>query len=172
MHIWAMEISTLCSSTIIRFYHTHYWWNVTRRLIDSVVTQPWLLFQNANEFADNIATSLIKLFEVGYDNFHLVGFSLGAQISGEIGRAVIRKSKHKYIVPRITGLDPGQIPSFFLHLIPNLNAGDAKFVDTIHGETKLFGSAKSVGNASFWVNSGISQPDCVSHLALSERKSY
>lgn len=90
----------------------------------------------------------------------MIGFSLGAQISGVVGRNVIKVSNQKYIVPRITGLDPGQVPPFFDRVIQNLNAGDATFVDTIHGESKFFGSASSVGNASFWINGGISQPSC------------
>lgn len=82
-----------------------------------------------------------------------------------IGRCVISLSKQKYIIPRITGLDPGQIPPFFGGL-QDLNAGDAIFVDTIHGESKFFGSATSLGNASFWVNGGYSQPACKSSLFI------
>lgn len=40
------------------------------------------------------------------------------------------------------------------------------FVDTVHGETKMFGSANSLGNASFWINGGIYQPNCHSALLL------
>lgn len=104
--------------------------------------------------------------EAGYTDFHLIGFSLGAQVSGAIGRSVQFKSQHRFIVPRITGLDPGMIPSFFNHVIGVLDAGDAEFVDTIHGETKLFGSAKSLGNASFWINGGVYQPSCQSVIFL------
>lgn len=122
--------------------------------------------QNAEAFGDNIASCLLKLFEAGYKKFHLIGFSLGALISGSIGRHVIRHSNRKYKIPRITGLDPGQIPRFLDGIVDNLNAGDAEFVDTIHGESKYFGSAESIGNASFWINSGISQPSCRSNLSI------
>lgn len=44
--------------------------------------------------------------------------------------------------------------------IAYLNAGDASFVDTIHGESVFFGSEISTGNASFWVNGGKRQPMC------------
>lgn len=123
------------------------------------------LFKNANEFADNIAITLIRLFDAAYGEFHLIGFSLGAVISGLIGRKVIDKSNKKYIIPRITGLDPGQIPPFLQNL-KNLNADDATFVDTIHGESKYFGSPSSIGHASFWINGGITQPNCKSSFFL------
>lgn len=125
-------------------------------------------FQNLNDFADNIAGSLIKLFEKGYGNFHVIGFSLGGQISGAVGKFVNEKSQGDFKIPRITGLDPGQLPPFFQGALQDLNAGDAVFVDTIHGETKFFGSKNSLGNASFWINGGIYQPSCHSHLFLRE----
>jgi hypothetical protein len=109
---------------------------------------------------------LIKLFDAGYGKFHVVGFSLGAQIASRIGRYVISKSKQKYILPRITGLDPGQIPSFFNTAIPELNVGDATFVDVIHGESNLFGSTKSKGNVTFWINGGYIQPSCRASFSL------
>lgn len=109
----------------------------------------------------------MKFYEAGYGNFHLVGFSLGGQISGLIGRKVIEKSRNRFIIPRITGLDPGQIPEIFSTSFALLNAGDAKFVDTIHGETVLFGSPFSTGNSSFWVNGGKYQPMCKSKIFLS-----
>ena len=106
------------------------------------------------------------MFDKNYGNFHLVGFSLGAQITGTIGRFVKEKSKGKHTIPRITGLDPGQLPPFFQGALQDLNAGDAVFVDTIHGETKLFGSKTSLGNASFWINGGVYQPNCSSMFFL------
>jgi pancreatic lipase-related protein 2 len=108
------------------------------------------------------------LFDRGYGDFHVIGFSLGGQISGAIGRYVIQKSKGRYKIPRITGLDPGMIPPGFQGIIKDLNAGDATFVDTIHGETKFFGSGTSLGDASFWVNGGILQPSCQAPLFISK----
>lgn len=127
------------------------------------------LFKNANELAVNIAIPLIRLFDAAYGDFHLIGFSLGAVISGLIGRMVIDKSNNKYIIPRITGLDPGQIPPF-LPNIKNLNANDAIFVDTIHGESQFFGSPHSIGHASFWINGGLAQPNCKSSFFLCKNK--
>lgn len=102
----------------------------------------------------------MKFFEAGYGNFHLVGFSLGAQVSGLIGRKVIEKSQGKFVIPRITGLDPGKLPELTKTPIAYLNGGDAIFVDTIHTETLFLASKISIGNSSFWVNGARSQPMC------------
>ena len=117
--------------------------------------------------AESIAESLLKFFEAGYGDFHLVGFSLGAQISGLIGRKVIEKSQGKFVIPRITGLDPGKLPEYTKTPIAYLNGGDATFVDTIHTETLFFASTISVGNSSFWVNGGCSQKMCKNSLTIS-----
>ena len=125
--------------------------------------------QNVNGFADNIAGVLLKIFIAGYGEFHIIGFSLGAQLSGAIGRFVISRSRGKYVIPRITGLDPGQIPLIIQRTtLKELNQGDARFVDTVHGESNQFGSGTSLGNASFWVNGGISQPVCRSVVTVCE----
>jgi hypothetical protein len=94
-----------------------------------------------------------------------VGFSLGAQIWGIVGRKVIENSSKRFIIPRITGLDPGKLPPF--SNTKELNENDAEFVDTIHAETLFFGSATSTGKANFWVNGAISQPMCQNHVELS-----
>lgn len=112
----------------------------------------------------------MKLFEAGYGNFHLVGFSLGAQVSGLIGRKVIQKSQGKFVIPRITGLDPGKLPKSTKTPIAYLNAGDASFVDTIHTETLFFASRISVGNSSFWVNGACSQPICKNSFDISKNQ--
>lgn len=93
---------------------------------------------------------------------------MGAQISGLIGRRVIRLSNGRHKIPRITGLDPGQIAPLFGLIIANLNADDAEFVDVIHAETKSFGSLETVGHANFWVNGGILQPMCKNRIDLCE----
>ena len=108
----------------------------------------------------------MKFYESGYDKFHLVGFSLGAQIAGLVGRKIIKNSDGKFKIPRITGLDPGKMAPFIGSSIANLNADDASFVDIIHGETKYFGTADAVGHANFWVNGGILQPMCNSQIFI------
>lgn len=97
-----------------------------------------------------------------------MGFSLGAQISGLIGRKVIEKSQDKFAIPRITGLDPGKLLEYTKTPIAFLNGGDATFVDTIHTETIFFATTISVGNSSFWVNSGYPQKMCNNSLDISK----
>ncbi|KAG5682563.1 hypothetical protein PVAND_011908 [Polypedilum vanderplanki] len=119
---------------------------------------------NANEIAQMVAEGIKNCFDKGYRNFHLVGFSLGGQIVGMIGRKVSEMSQKKYKIPRITGLDPGKVPPFFS--IELLNQNDAEFVDIIHTETKYLGSAESMGHVIFWVNGGHSQPLCKTQIDL------
>lgn len=113
---------------------------------------------------------MIKLFQAGYnpEKVHIIGFSLGGQIAGVIGRNVFRKSSYQYKIGRITGLDPGQLPPLFESVLQLLNENDAEFVDTIHTETESFGSRDTVGTVSFWVNGGQIQPMCRSIIPLSE----
>jgi hypothetical protein len=114
--------------------------------------------QNAETNGKNIAGALVEVFKKGYNKFHVVGFSLGAVVSGFIGRNVKSLSNGQYEVPRITGVDPGKLPPF--STIQELNQNDAKFVDTIHGETSDFGSATALGHANFWLNNGVKFPGC------------
>ena len=113
---------------------------------------------------------MIKLFQAGYspEKVHIIGFSLGGQIAGIIGRNVFSKSDSQYKIARITGLDPGQLPPLFGSIIQLLNENDAEFVDTIHTETESFGSRDTVGTVSFWVNGGRVQPMCRSIIPLSK----
>ncbi|XP_042886759.1 inactive pancreatic lipase-related protein 1-like [Penaeus japonicus] len=89
---------------------------------------------------------------------HLVGFSLGAHVSGIAG--------HKYPgVARITGLDPAG--PLFEDGDPEsrLDASDADLVDVIHTNagyllTGHFGYNEPVGHLDFYVNGGSSQFGC------------
>lgn len=132
------------------------------------------IFQNTNEIGSKIADGLINLFKLGVDPraIHIVGFSLGAQIAGVIGRYVISKSKEKYTIGRITGLDPGQIMDAFVGAIEVLSDRDAEFVDVLHTESVAFGSPITTGTVSFWVNGGVLQPNCESPIELRKLKIY
>lgn len=57
---------------------------------------------NAKELGPKISEVLLGLFNVGLklDKFHLVGHSLGGQMSGIIGRYVIKKSNKRITLPR------------------------------------------------------------------------
>lgn len=87
--------------------------------------------------------------------FEFVGFSLGSQLSGYVGRKVTRLTGN-FKVPRIIALEPAVLTPI------NLKANDATFVVTIHTEI-VFSNPFVVGHVAFWPNGGIKQPVCV-HL--------
>lgn len=89
---------------------------------------------------------------------HVVGHSLGGQMSGFIGNRTMEKCQQK--IGRITGLDPAG--PLFQGLAPEqrLEASDAEFVDIIHTNQGLFGYWGESGHADFYVNCGIYQMGC------------
>lgn len=79
----------------------------------------------------------------GARNFHLIGLSLGAHVSGFAGK-VFQKKLHVNI-DRITGLDPAG-PCYFKETTDNmLTKTDADFVDSIHTSVGTFGISIPVG---------------------------
>jgi len=101
------------------------------------------------------------LLEQGADlnNFHVIGFSLGAHVAGKAGATA------NGLVPRITGLDPAY-PLFSMeNTDQRLDTTDAEFVDVIHTNSgNLIHASLSfpqpIGHADFFVNGGHSQPGC------------
>jgi pimeloyl-ACP methyl ester carboxylesterase len=92
-------------------------------------------------------------------NFHLIGHSLGAHISGYAGQHLNGK------LGRITGLDPAG--PFFEGTEPlvRLDPTDAVYVDAIHtdGTANLalgLGLMQPVAHADFYPNGGENQPGC------------
>lgn len=105
----------------------------------------------------------MHLFDSGLeiDTFHLVGHSLGAQVSAHAGRYVQSISNQKYILPRITGLDPAY--PLWYDDGPNvpISKSDAAFVDIIHTDAGVTGALRSTGTIDFWPNGGVrAQPGC------------
>lgn len=102
-----------------------------------------------------VADALNNLVKGGVDpeKIHVIGYSLGAQIAGRIGRQTI------FRIPRITGLDPAG-PLFNL-LNDRLSTSDAVFVDVIHTDKTGYGTALKVGHVDFYPNYGHRpQPGC------------
>jgi pancreatic lipase-related protein 2 len=61
-------------------------------------------------------------------DIHVIGFSLGAQVTNYIANSL----KPDYVLPRITGLDPA-LPLFVTSdKAHKLDASDALFVDVFH----------------------------------------
>ncbi|KAF5300985.1 hypothetical protein FQR65_LT19289 [Abscondita terminalis] len=73
---------------------------------------------------------------------HIVGHSLGGQMSGLIGQMYFKETGEK--LDRLTGLDPA----------------DAVFVDVIHTNGGMFGYYGNCGTADFYINCGSVQPNC------------
>lgn len=97
---------------------------------------------------------------LGVNQFHVIGFSLGAHVAGKAGAALNGR------IPRITGLDPAY-PGFSVeNTDERLDVTDALFVDVMHTNSAslLDGGLSfpvSIGHVDFWPNGGIVQPGCI-----------
>lgn len=115
---------------------------------------------NTYHAGEQLGEFLQFLEDVGYDldKVHLIGHSLGAQISGVAGGRVEGR------VGRITGLDPaGPLFEFIdkRNTSMSLDKSDARFVDVIHSAMGSFGVIKPIGHADFYPNDGLApQPGC------------
>ncbi|XP_049880871.1 pancreatic triacylglycerol lipase-like [Pectinophora gossypiella] len=101
----------------------------------------------------NFLVWLINTAGGNWNNVHLVGFSLGAHVVGNAGRAAGNRPA------RITGLDPAG---------PNwggnsnaLRSTDAQYVECIHTDGGLLGIFDPIGATNFYPNGGRNpQPGC------------
>jgi len=87
------------------------------------------------------------------NDFHIVGFSLGAQVAGKAGETLNGS------LPRITGLDPaGELfEKFIVEKGQRLDSSDAVFVDVIHTSANShpqIGNSDELGDIDFWPNGG------------------
>lgn len=105
-----------------------------------------------------LINTLISNTKSTASDFHLIGHSLGAQVSGYAGERIQG-------LGRITGLDPAG--PFFegTDTSVRLDPTDAEFVDVIHtdGSAHLMlglGLMEKTGHVDFYVNGGANQPDC------------
>lgn len=117
---------------------------------------------NCKQLGSVVARHLIGMFEMGLDidKFHIVGHSLGGQMSGIIGREVYRRNGKTKKLPRLSALDPA-FPLFYGTFSNHLSKHDAEFVDVIHTDAWIYGAPVSTGTADFWPNGGTTlQPGC------------
>jgi len=97
------------------------------------------------------------------NNTHLVGFSLGAHVSGFVGKELKHLSNKN--LSRITGLDPAG--PLFEGYSPKvrLDKSDADYVDVIHsnGDSLIIGGLgawEPIGHVDFYPNGGRAQRGC------------
>lgn len=97
-----------------------------------------------------------------FDNVHILGHSLGAHVAGRAAKYI--KELMPVSIGHITALDEAGPLFTFPFLIPRefrLTRQDAQFVDLIHTNIFVFGTAFPLGHVDFFVNSGGPiQPDC------------
>ncbi|XP_040194728.1 lipase member I isoform X2 [Rana temporaria] len=119
-----------------------------------------VIYHNAaaksRKVADILKNFIDKMLDQGgsLDLIYMIGVSLGAHISGYVGKM------YNGSINRITGLDPagplfnGKPPQDRLHHT------DARFVDVVHSDTDGLGYKESLGNIDFYPNGGTDQPGC------------
>ncbi|XP_043212799.1 pancreatic triacylglycerol lipase-like [Amphibalanus amphitrite] len=102
---------------------------------------------------------LVNRHGASLDNIHLIGFSLGAHVSGFTGQELEGN------ISRITGLDPAGPLFEGYSTSARLDASDAQFVDVIHsnGDSLLrggLGTWDQLGHVDFYPNGGRMQKGC------------
>lgn len=115
--------------------------------------------QNAKVVGRCLAKLLTQLLNqrlVAEEDLHLIGYGLGAHIAGYAGNFL----PVQYRLQHITGLNPAK--PFYLSndTSEKLDPSDANFVDVVHTDVIMLGLLEPVGHVDFYVNMGISQPNC------------
>ncbi|XP_050089310.1 uncharacterized protein LOC126573332 [Anopheles aquasalis] len=110
---------------------------------------------NTRHVGSCIGQMINRIIDAGTDNVHLIGFSLGAQVTNYVSTTV-----RPFRIRRITGLDPA-MPLFITAAADDkLDPTDAEFVDVIHTNALVQGKIERCGHVDFYVNGGIMQPGC------------
>ena len=101
---------------------------------------------------------MIREFGVDPAKVHLIGHSLGAQISGYAGEKI-------FGLGRISGLDPAGPYFTNMPTYVRLDTSDAIFVDNYHTDGAQvivlgYGTSQPMGHLDFYPNGGRAQPGC------------
>lgn len=123
-----------------------------------IAAKNYVLAAVATRSVGNFVGDFILSLNTSLENVHVIGHSLGAQVSGFVGKRLGYRK-----LGRISGLDPAA--PLFEYPIPfvsswRLTASDAKFVDVMHVQLFWRGVVAPCGTIDFYVNNGGPQPDC------------
>ncbi|XP_016007505.1 lipase member I isoform X2 [Rousettus aegyptiacus] len=112
--------------------------------------------KNTRRVAVSLSEHVQKLLKHGatLDSFHFIGMSLGAHVSGFVGKIFHGQ------LGRITGLDPAGPKFSGKPSNGRLDYTDAKFVDVIHSDINGLGIKEPLGHIDFYPNGGKTQPGC------------
>lgn len=109
-----------------------------------------------------IGSFIIELsttFDIPYEEFHLIGYSVGSHIAGLAGKYV--KNMTGLSIGRITGADPSRTLFINSPTYSRLDKTDALFVDVIHTDMSNVGIDYIAGHVDFYPNNGKApQPHC------------
>ncbi|XP_072929530.1 phospholipase A1-like [Epargyreus clarus] len=157
------------------------WWNTptdesSKTLVDALLLKSPLILvldtrlafcrgyvgsaSHVNSLAHRLYRFIKTIHNKGYplSSIHLIGFSLGAHVSGITGKLVQNKFKKK--LERIIALDPAR-PCFSKPSQYRLGKHDAAFVQVVHTSAGALGLEDPIGHTDVYINGvSVSQPEC------------
>ena len=125
---------------------------------------------SVGSYTGEFIANLINMTGLSHANLHLVGFSLGGQGVGAMGRKLEELTGIK--ADRLTAIEPAAPYFDILEPVGTwVGYNDAAFVDVIHSNSdSVFCDGLSMygplGNVDFYPNGGLHQPGCTDNLPL------